>query len=133
MKKIVVLILMVTCNNQEKPKIYDDWKGGFIERPGVYILADKKIEVENLEGIIKYQLLTEDQKVIFSSFSKPSVYHRWFLYWDEMENIWLYSSDIGGEVWKKDTLSTYNHSYLNVFVDTLEMPIEYFEKMKNDY
>lgn len=105
---LILLVVLVSYTKQERMSGFMP-KAGFIEQPGIYtsksaIIIIKKYDDGSLTfGVSnrKYKIIY--QQSIFSSFS-DNLY--WFLYKDDKENIWFYSSDIQeSKVLIKDSLT----------------------------
>lgn len=98
MKKyiLIIFVIIVGCIKQKEAGGFMP-KAGFMKQSGIYtsksfIINIKKYDNGSLTfGVCdrKYKIIY--QQSIFNSFS-PNQY--WFLYKDEKENIWFYSSDI---------------------------------------
>ena len=54
-------------------------------------------------GIVKYEVtnVTTGRKLV--SADAGSTYQRWFFVWDDSDNLWVHSSDLGGTVWVRGT------------------------------
>ncbi|MEO8237463.1 MAG: hypothetical protein ABI576_05090 [Flavobacterium sp.] len=105
---IILASILASCTKEKSTSGFIP-KSGFMEQPGIYtsksaIIIIKKYDDGSLTfGVAdrKYKIIY--QQSIFSSFS-DNLY--WFLYKDEKENIWFYSSDIQeSKVLIKDSLT----------------------------
>nr|WP_199000441.1 hypothetical protein [Flavobacterium sp. ASV13] len=92
----IIFVLLVGCTKQKEAGGFMP-SAGFMEKPGIYTSKSVIINIKKYDnGSLTFGICDRKYKVIyqqsiFSSFS-PSQY--WFLYKDDKENIWFYSSDI---------------------------------------
>ncbi|MBO6524846.1 MAG: hypothetical protein JJ971_13525 [Balneolaceae bacterium] len=126
MKKIIVCLLIIFCNDEKEMKTYFDWNHELIDNFGIYEINDLRLSVYDDEKIVKYSLHDKEKNLLVESVSRASVYQSWYLLLDESYNLWFYSSDIGGEVWLKSEENLYKHEYVNFFNPSIEIP----EKLK---
>lgn len=114
----------MSCNKQGNKSGFMP-NAGFMSEPGTYrslssIIIIKKYEDGSLTyGISdkKFELIY--QHSVFSSFSDNQY---WFLYKDEKENIWFYSSDIQeSKVLLKDSL-TNKYSLHDFCIEKIKIP-----------
>jgi hypothetical protein len=92
---ILLALVLVSCVHERKYEFMPN--AGFIDEPGTYTSKSAIITIREYDdGSLTYGISNKKHKIIyqlnvFSSFSDNSY---WFLYKDEKENIWFYSSDI---------------------------------------
>jgi hypothetical protein len=118
MKKInlfITLFIVITCGCRDYDyKVYKDWKGGYLDTFGKYIMQKEPttLDVYNAKGLLRYSLIVNKDTALKSK-ENASIYQRWFLYLDEQRNLWVESSDIGVWVWCKSANGKYHKFYID--------------------
>lgn len=85
-------------NDQSKEKVLIDKVGSFSSKTGKYKLI---VDIKK-NSIVQYKVIGHDlNKVLFID-DGGSVYQRWYFVWDNLDNLWVHSSDIGSCVWSKN-------------------------------
>lgn len=67
------------------------------------ILFGNKLKIDNTSGLINYSVFDSKESRIISNRYHFSDYQRWYIVSDEEGSIWVYSSDIGGVLYKRST------------------------------
>jgi hypothetical protein len=100
----LMLLLSIQCNNN-KP----NWEGGAIYIPGVYTLQriGYTTTISSERNILHYTVRDKNGQIIIQSNENASILQKWLLYWDEQNNLWVKSADIGDIVWQKSAAGTY--------------------------
>ena len=95
---LVIPVCLTKCSTKDY-----DWKGGLLNRMGEYHLLKNGyiLKVSNNDGLLNYVLEGPDQNIILKSQENISVYQRWSMFWDDKNNLWIYSSDIGTFCWER--------------------------------
>ncbi|MDH5379346.1 MAG: hypothetical protein OEW75_00745 [Cyclobacteriaceae bacterium] len=100
MNKIILFVfLCVGCNS-----IHENWKGGAIHNLGIYRTNDLEINVKETNGQVQYYMKTSKGDTLIKHYRSFSDFHRWALHLDKKLNLWVFSSDIGSSLWKKDSI-----------------------------
>jgi hypothetical protein len=100
---LMAVVFEVGCGR--KPQI----NTGFIERPGEYRVSGGRCVVvtEGPHGLISYAAKDHNGATLLAATQPFSDSQRWYLYWDEHDQLWIHSSDIGTFVWSKDADNHY--------------------------
>jgi len=108
----LVSFLFYNCSNSLP--IYDNWHGDIAERRGKYIFKEKHLELDlfDEDGIFCYFLIQNKTDTLVRTQENASIWHSYFLYLDDEENLWVSSGDIGDWVWLK-TDGTYTKHFLS--------------------
>ena len=97
----ITLFYVVSCvdKSEKKADSLIDTKGIFYSKTEKYKLI---VEINN-NSIVNYSVIDiKLSKRLFSD-NAGSIYQRWYMVWDDMDNLWVHSSDIGGCVWIQNT------------------------------
>jgi hypothetical protein len=96
----MTVLLIPACAPGEKKL---NSKNELIRRPGIYTIGPQgvKLNIWLNNGIVYYDAEKNGQKLLQST-GRPSNAQRWFLCWDDKDNLWFDSSDIGMVVWRND-------------------------------
>ena len=127
MKKYIIIvtaIFLVSCSKQEK--VYEFMPAaGFMNNPGTYISKSAIIIIKEYDdGSLTFGVSDRKHKIIYqyNIFSSFSDQQYWFLYKDDQENIWFYSSDIQESiVLLKDTFHN-TYSVHNFCSEKIKLP-----------
>lgn len=130
MIKIILLILLVTtsCNDTEC-----NWKGGEIIELGEYCNDEVKIKVYEKNDYLKYMVLDKNNDLIIQEDMNISLFQRWGLFLDKKGNFWVFSSDVGDCVWKKDSTGRYHKTTFYHQLTKDEVPLELYESSLKRY
>lgn len=132
LKYLIVLIGFISCANQNDSKLYLNWEDPFIEELGTYTINNDTLKVYVENSIIKFELKNQSNQILLKSTTQPSIYHRWFLYFDDDNNLWFYSGDIGIDLYIKLEKS-YEYRAVDFFndVEMNNLPTEFKIKLEN--
>lgn len=86
-----------------------------IRRPGTFALPGTRtllLRVWIESGLLRYELRGQN-RVLFRIRRNASIFHRWGLYWESDERIWVSSSDIGSTAVVKSESGTYDERGLH--------------------
>lgn len=133
MKYSLLLIMLAFCTNQETPRLYENWEGKFIEEVGIYTFDSYSLSVLVEEETLRFELRSESDQTLVQSNSSPSIYHRWFLYVDDDNNIWFYSGDTGIDLYI-NMIDMYEYRYVDFFDDEemKKIPEEFKNKLDGE-
>jgi hypothetical protein len=102
-----------------------------IKKTGTYILQPQQHTIQvgiDSNKILRYSVINKSGVNIIKSIEQPSAFHKWCLFWDHHENLWMESSDIGGFIWKKDSDGTYKQHTITDDIESYRlMPREIFD------
>ncbi len=66
-----------------------------------YILKTDEVFVENIK-YLKFKILNSHNLEIFDSNELFDIRHNTYFLWDDLDNVWVYSGDVGTYVWKQE-------------------------------
>lgn len=105
---IILALILISCKQEKRTDGFMP-NPGFIEKPGVYTSTNAVINIKKYDdGSLTFGVSNRKYKIIYqqSIFNSYSDNSYWFLYKDDKENIWFYSSDIQeSKVLMKDSLT----------------------------
>jgi hypothetical protein len=112
MKRLLILLpfsffLLLSCTHTVK-----DWSGGSITKPGNYIYKDSlvlQVEIEN--SLVEFKMTDVAGNEIVRNKYDFSDFHKWALYLDKDKSLWVFSSDIGDGLWKRNP-ETNQYTYI---------------------
>src|SRR5689334_1914877 len=108
MKKIIMFILSLTsCSNTNC-----DWAKGEIVEFGTYCNSEFRVKVYEENNFLKYEAVNKDDEILIQQDMNISIFQHWGLFLDSENNFWVFSSDVGISVWKKDSV-TGNYTKMN--------------------
>ena len=122
-------IFLFFCGRQErKEKLM--YQKGFITKPGLYVSKSVLVVIKQYnDGSLTFGVSDRKNKIIYqhSVFSSYSNNSYWFLYKDENENIWFYTSDLqDSKVLLKDNSNNYSvHDFCR---ENIKLPAEVVRK-----
>jgi len=123
--KILLLCLVVICCSTNNA----DWATGAIVEQGTYRTGSIQIIVWVNNDLVDFKVLDSEGDILIQNPHAFSALHRWALYLDEDESLWILSSDLGHYIFKKNTTSGgYQYLQFNHFLKKDEVP----EYMYND-
>jgi hypothetical protein len=98
----VLLILCLGQGCDRRNTATTPTAGTEINRAGTYVLASGRLELnvrEGDNGNLQYKLrrVADGQNLFSGSAGSPR--HRWCVFFDDEERLWVHSSDIGDWVW----------------------------------
>jgi hypothetical protein len=131
MAKFMLFISFITtsCNNANC-----NWTGGEIIDFGEYCNEDFKIKVYEKNHYLQYVLLNKDNGLIIQEDMNISVFQRWGLFLDKKGNLWVFSSDVGDCIWKKDSATgRYRKTTFSHQLSKGEIPPELYESSLKRY
>jgi hypothetical protein len=85
------------------------------------------VEISTTGGKLHYKIkekLTE--KMVFERTS-GNTFHRWFIAWDEKDRLWVWSSDIGGEIIFRDKENVWQHKGLHERLFDIRESVQEFQ------
>jgi len=104
---------------------------GVIDECGRYVVANgkAKLVVESDEkGLIGYCAVNESGDKLFFAPHRFSKLHRWAMFWDKSDRLWVSSSDVGTSVWIAGDDKKYaQYSVSNDNLLIAEMPEEIYQ------
>jgi hypothetical protein len=104
---VLLPICLAGCSN-----VHYNWNGK-IERLGEYHMSRNGyvVKVSDDHGILHFVLEDANQKVIFTSSDEKiynaSIYQYWGICFDDSDNFWVNSSDIGPLLWRRIGMDRY--------------------------
>jgi len=101
MRLCILLLLIYASPSCKKSR----WESGEITNYGTYNNTDLKIKVYEENSYLKYEVRNEKNEVVIKNDDNLSVVHQWGLFVDDDKNVWVFSSDIGDAIWKRDTIT----------------------------
>jgi hypothetical protein len=113
--------------NSCSPNKKRSWEGELIEEKGLYYLStqDLYLNVYYSDRLLRYNLTNSKGDTIIKSINNPSILHRWYVYFDDKQNLWVYGSDNGGYVWCKNDEGYYCQYNIIIHYDKLDQaPVE---------
>ena len=100
----MIILTIFFCVNR-KNKV---WNGeGMIDYSGEFKTKSMfLIKVDDKDDIISFTVSNPKNEIVFKSIKEISNIHKWYLYWDDKnEVLWVFSGDIGSSVWfKQDSI-----------------------------
>lgn len=110
---ILSILILVVGTAGCSSKHYD-WRGGLINNFGEYYLKKNAhvLKVTNNGGLLHYVLEDGNHKIVLQSLENISIYQHWAMFWDENDNLWIKSSDIGAFLWTCDRDGKYERMIL---------------------
>jgi hypothetical protein len=123
-----LLLVLLSCT-----KTVRHWKGGSITSPGNYIHDNTLlIEVDIEDDLLKYTMKDDAGNEILRNKYNLSILHKWALYLDKDESLWVLSSDIGDGLWKRDS-ATNQYSYIGFdhYLTAREVPEDLYNDLKD--
>ncbi|MDL5050859.1 hypothetical protein QQ054_33205 [Oscillatoria amoena NRMC-F 0135] len=99
---VLLVLIFVTQSCKESAC---NWSGGEITDYGTYCNGDLKIKVYEEDSYLRYEMRDKKDDVAVKYDMNISVVHHWGLFLDNDKNLWVFSSDIGDAVWKRDSLT----------------------------
>jgi len=103
MRLYVLFVLLFLLQSCKEPAC--DWKGGEIIDYGTYCNDDFKIKVYKEGNFLRYEVENKKDDVAIKNDMDISVFHHWGLFLDNDKSVWVFSSDIGDAVWKRDSVT----------------------------
>ena len=101
MKNMMLFILCLTsCSNTSC-----NWTKGEIVEFGTYCNSEFGVKVYEKNNFLMYEVRNNDNEIVIEQDDNISVFHHWGLFLDNENNFWVFSSDIGIGVWKKDSIT----------------------------
>lgn len=106
----------------------------FIVKPGKYFLGSKQIWLKKFtDGTLVFAIGDDlNRKVLYQQnmFTAFSDNHKWLLYVDDKENIWLYNGDL--QIYNVLVYDMVNHDYKvrDYKKDNLEIPTAFKTKLQ---
>src|SRR5213595_169360 len=100
MIKIMLLLMFMTASWNDANC---NWMGGEITALGDYCSDEVRIKVYEENDFLKYIVLDKNNELIIQEDMNISLFQRWGLFLDKKGNFWVFSSDVGDCVWKKDS------------------------------
>jgi len=123
--KFVIICLTVICCSKNNAV----WESGTIFEEGTYEAKSIQIIVQENNNLVDFKVLDHHGNMLIQNPHTFSSLHRWALYLDKDESLWVLSSDIGHYIFKKDTTSgTYKYLQFDHYLKKDEVP----EYMYND-
>jgi len=117
--KFVVIFLTAICCSKSNT----DWETGAIVEEGTYATKDIQIIVQNNEDLVDFKVLDNHGNILVQNPHVFSSLHRWALYLDKDESLWVFSSDIGHYIFRKDiSTGRYQYSQFDHFLTKDEVP-----------
>ncbi len=105
------------------------WDGKVIVETGTYYIERNEYVISVSKDdklMLHYSVLNEHGDKIIKSVEHASVVHRWCVFWDEENTLWVWSSDIGGFFWEKNKTGKYEQNEVKSTEHFNKMPIEVF-------
>ncbi len=115
---IVCLFFLSGCVQQELPStVLTERSVSSVESPsGQYLLHNKIDKAENQLSFYISNAFTKD--IIFTANDYFDYHHTTYIMWgDTLDEIWVYSGDMGTFVWRLDTLGQWEKQPLNKATD----------------
>ena len=130
--RLCILVVLIFVAQSCKEPAACDWKGGEITDYGTYCNSDLKIKVYEEDNYLRYEMRDKKDDVTVKYDMNISVFHHWGLFLDNDRNLWVFSSDIGGSVWKRDSVTgEYNNRIFHHWPTRDSVPNEvYSSSMK---
>jgi hypothetical protein len=122
------MLLTTSCN-----KTQCNWKGGEIVELGEYCNDEVKIKAYDKNGFLKYMVVDKKNDLIIQEDMNISLFHRWGMFLDKRGNFWVFSSDVGDCVWKKDSEGRYHKTTFYHQLSKDEVPPELYESSLQRY
>jgi hypothetical protein len=129
-KVLMLLSLSLTAIScfQNKSK----WNKGAIVEQGVYETSNIRIKVEISNDRVDFKGFDQAGKILLQNPHAFSALHRWALYLDKEESLWVFSSDIGHYIFRKDLATgEYEYSQFSHFLKRNEIPEYIYNDLKS--
>lgn len=125
----ILLLGLISYSKATKNSNMKTWNGNVIDKLGIYNIEEEKYTItvfKDKDSILHYSVSNELGENIIESTERASILHRWCLFWDKNNRLWVWSSDIGGFLWEKDDRGCYKEINIINKEHFIEMPIEVF-------
>jgi hypothetical protein len=107
------------------------WSGRKITSPGTYEVGPGiSLEVFTEGSWVKYTVTNKKGDVIMKSSDGMSAHQKWAFYLDENKDLWVFSTDIGDSVWRRQPSGFYHHQYFNSFLSPDQVPPSVYQYCK---
>ena len=120
----ILIFILQACNDKDSTC---DWQGGEITDFGTYCNYDIEIIVYEDGNFMRYEAWNKDGEMLFKYNKNISTIHHWGLFLDNDMNVWMFSSDVGGSIWEKDSLTKeYRNRVFHSFLTKDSVPDELY-------
>lgn len=103
MKFCVLGVLIFAVHSCKSPQC--DWKGGEITDYGTYCNDDIEVKVYEEDNYLRYEVRNAKGDLAVRQDVNISVFHHWGIFLDNKKNLWVFSSDVGHALWKRNPLN----------------------------
>jgi hypothetical protein len=118
----ILILVIQSCKDSSC-----DWKGGEITDVGTYCNTDVLIKVYKEGNYLRYEVKNKKDSILIKSDENISVIQQWGLFFDSDRNLWVFSSDIGDSIWKRDSITgKYNKKIFIGWLKKDSVPSEIF-------
>lgn len=122
MKYLFVLTIpfLISCGNQDT-----DWNGLAIHDFKSYTLPNNfKLFCFHDRYELKYILVDEIGELLIQTNERISIVHKWGIFVDKNYSVWVFSSDIGHSVWRRDINGEYRFEVFDRALFKTDVPPE---------
>jgi hypothetical protein len=123
---LMIYLTAMSCSLNHK-----DWKQGSIVKEGKYQSADLEITVQVENDLVSFTVLNHAGNILFKNPHSFSALHKWALYLDKEESLWVLSGDIGDSIFKKDSTGIYNYSQFSHYLRRKDVPDYMYDDLKD--
>ncbi len=122
---------MIFAGCQQKQQ----WNGGAINKPGYYEFhSEINISVNERNNLIEYSVESKDGSLTIPRKSFSAL-HNWAFYLENDGTLWVFSSDMGHSVWKRNSQGIFKETAFDHYLSREEIPkhiynslADYFER-----
>jgi hypothetical protein len=121
-----VLFFVIACreNNNRQVNV-----NTIIDREGIYHIKGKNVflDVRSENDLISYSLMSDTTKLLSNS-GEISGFSAWFFLYDNLDNLYVHSSDAGTFVWVKNG-NSYKKELINENYNSKSLPVEFYNNL----
>lgn len=124
----ISLLLVLSCTPD-----YDKLKGRTISQEGNYNYNDSLyLRVDVKDDLVSYSVKDYSGEVLIDMPNEFSNLHRWILYIDKSQSIWVLSSDLGHSLWKRnDSDHAYEQVNFSNYLEKEDVPNYLYNDLKD--